>query len=78
MDATDRNPAFYTCEVITKCFVNDETRKEFMDAYGESPEAAQAYLEKLGMPAKLAEDVSKKQGNDLNLFIGKNVCDYLW
>lgn len=74
----NRSQAYYTCEVVSKCFTDDETRKGFMAAYAQSPNAAQAYLEKLGMPTEMAAEVIKKQGNDLNLFIGQNVCDFLW
>lgn len=75
---SDRSPAYYTCEVVSKCFTDDETRQGFMAAYAQSPEAAQAYMEKLGMPNDMAAKVVTLQGNDLNLFIGQNVCDFLW
>lgn len=78
MADTSRSPAFHTCEVVAKCFDNEETRQGFMAAYAESPEAAQAYMEKLGMPKEMAAHVVTLQGNDLNLFIGQNVCDFLW
>ena len=74
----DRSQAYYTCEVVSKCFADDATRQGFMTAYTQSPDAAQAYLEKLGMPNDMAAKVVTLQGNDLNLFIGQNVCDYLW
>ncbi len=78
MEAAERSQGYYTCEVVTKCFSDENVRKEFMNAYGQGPQQAQDYLEKLGMPPKMAGEVSALQGNDLNLFIGQNVCDYLW
>lgn len=74
----DRSNAYYTCEVVSKCFTDDATRQGFMAAYAQGAEEAQAYLEKLGMPNEMAAKVVSLQGNDLNLFIGQNVCDYLW
>lgn len=78
MTDAERSPAYYTCEVVSKCFTDADTRKGFMSAYSNSPEAAQAYLQQLGMPQDMATHVVGLQGNDLNLFIGQNVCDYLW
>ena len=78
MTTTEHAPPYYTCKVISECFTDDAKREKFMQLYRSDPTMAQGYLQELGMPEVLAAEVIGKQGDALNAFIGKNVCDYLW
>ena len=77
--ADQKTPAYYTTMAVAKLFENDGMRQEFMSIYTQSTSAAQDYLVKnLDIPAEMAEQIVSKQGDDLNNFVGKNVCTYLW
>jgi hypothetical protein len=74
-----KTPGYYTSMAVAKMFDDDNLRQQFMAAYGEGPSAAADFLtNKVGMPADMAQEVAAKQGDELNSFVGGNVCSYLW
>lgn len=70
---------YYTTQAVATLFVHDDLRQEFMAAYNAGPSQAQAFLENtLHMPSHMAKEIVTKTGDDLNNFVGKRVCTYLW
>lgn len=79
MPAEKNTPEYYTTMAVAKLFENDSLRQEFMQIYGQSqPQAAKFLEDKLGLPANMAQAVSEMDTDDINAFVGKNVCSYLW
>lgn len=82
MTADDRQDreGYYHCMVVAKCFDDPNgAGREFMDAYLKgSKDDAVKMLENLGMPADKASEVASLQGEDLQLFVGKKVCEFIW
>lgn len=72
-------PEYYTTKAVSELFQNDEMRQQFMNVYSQSASEAQDYLvEKLQVPEQMAHQIVSKQGEELNKFVGGNICKYLW
>ena len=79
MPSEAHSDEYYTCRVVSNLFNNNDERQAFMAAYNEGPQAAENYLVNTqGMPQDMAAKVVSLQGDELNSFIGQNVCNYLW
>lgn len=77
--ATQKTPEYYVTMTVAKLFDDEKMRMEFMNVYGQSTSAAQAFLqENLDIPEDMAKQIVALKGEEMNNFVGKNVCTYLW
>lgn len=77
--AEQQTHEYYTTMAVSKLFENEDLRQEFMNIYGQDIAAAKDFLvHRLGMPEEMAEPIASKRGDDLSMFVGQNVCSYLW
>ncbi|WP_299881650.1 hypothetical protein [uncultured Sulfitobacter sp.] len=79
MPAEKNTPEYYTTMAVAKLFEDDGMRQDFMKVYGQSQPQAQKFLEdNLGIPTEMAYEITIKPTAEINAFVGKNVCTYLW
>lgn len=70
---------YHTTRAVAKLFEDEPMRQEFMNIYGQDNAAAREFLvQRLQMPEEMAEAIVSKTGDELSLFVGRNVCSYLW